>query len=76
MPFLPNGSAPVKLGLPPIAVPQHQLPGLLGVSRRTLSRLRATGEFPEPDRVVGRIALWRLETLTAWLRPSTLNLGA
>ena len=41
--------------------------GLLGVSSRTLDRLRSTGEFPLPDAMVGRAPVWTSETLNRWL---------
>ena len=34
--------------------------------RRTIERLRSRGEFPKPDKVCGRICLWRPETIKAW----------
>jgi predicted DNA-binding transcriptional regulator AlpA len=40
---------------------------LTGLSRRLLERERSAGRFPKPDRVVGRVPLWRPETITAWL---------
>ena len=38
------------------------------LSRRTIERAVARGEFPGPDRKVGRAAIWRVETIEAWLR--------
>jgi predicted DNA-binding transcriptional regulator AlpA len=39
----------------------------LGMSRRTIERLRSAGRFPAPDLRVGRIPLWRPETIRTWL---------
>ena len=39
----------------------------LGVSRRALERERAAGRFPRPDVVVGRMPLWRPESVLAWV---------
>ena len=39
----------------------------LGVSRRTLERERSAGRFPRPDLQVGKIPLWRPQTIRAWI---------
>jgi predicted DNA-binding transcriptional regulator AlpA len=39
----------------------------LGVGRRTLERLRARDGFPRPDLTIGRMPLWRPETIRAWI---------
>jgi predicted DNA-binding transcriptional regulator AlpA len=39
----------------------------LGVSRRAIERERSAGRFPPPDRTIGRMPLWRPETVRAWL---------
>ncbi|WP_169981226.1 helix-turn-helix transcriptional regulator [Tautonia rosea] len=44
-----------------------ELAEALGVSRRTLERLRSAGRFPKPDRVVGRMPLWAPETIRKWI---------
>jgi hypothetical protein len=35
----------------------------LGVSRRAIERERAAGRFPRPDLTIGRMPLWRPETV-------------
>jgi predicted DNA-binding transcriptional regulator AlpA len=40
---------------------------VLGISRRAIERERSAGRFPKPDRVIGRMPLWRVETIRAWL---------
>jgi len=39
----------------------------IGVSRRCLERERSAGRFPPPDRRIGRLGLWRPETIDRWL---------
>jgi hypothetical protein len=39
----------------------------LGVSRRLLERERSGGRFPAADRTIGRVPLWRCETVAAFL---------
>jgi predicted DNA-binding transcriptional regulator AlpA len=39
----------------------------LGISRRTLERERSAGRFPPPDLTIGRMPLWRPETIRAWI---------
>ncbi len=37
----------------------------LGVSRRTLERERSAGRFPRPDLMIGKMPLWRPESINA-----------
>jgi predicted DNA-binding transcriptional regulator AlpA len=39
----------------------------LGISRRALERERAAGRFPRPDLTIGRMPLWRPETVRRWV---------
>jgi len=39
----------------------------LGISRRALERERSAGRFPKPDAVIGRMPLWKPETVKQWL---------
>lgn len=39
----------------------------IGVSTRTLERQLVAGEFPKPDRRVGRTRLWKPETIRRWM---------
>jgi hypothetical protein len=39
----------------------------LGVSRRALERERTAGRMPQPDLHVGKMPLWRTETIREWL---------
>ena len=50
-----------------LALRLDELAAALGVSRRAIERERSAGRFPRPDRVVGRMPLWRPETVVGWL---------
>ena len=67
---------------PPPADPTHEAPAppatrlalrldevarALGVSRRAIERERSAGRFPRPDVVIGRMPLWRPETIRQWI---------
>jgi predicted DNA-binding transcriptional regulator AlpA len=39
----------------------------LGVSLRTVEGLRSAGTLPKPDILLGRVPLWRVETIRVWL---------
>jgi predicted DNA-binding transcriptional regulator AlpA len=39
----------------------------LGVSRRAIERERSAGRFPRPDLTIGRMPLWRPETIRRWI---------
>jgi predicted DNA-binding transcriptional regulator AlpA len=41
-----------------------------GVSRRSIERERSAGRFPRPDLTIGRMPLWRPETLARWVEGS------
>ena len=40
---------------------------MLDISRRHLFRLRSSGEFPEPDAMIGRRERWRPATIDKWV---------
>ncbi len=44
-----------------------ELADALGVSRRAIERERAAGRFPRPDLTIGKMPLWRPETVGAYL---------
>lgn len=46
---------------------QHELLGLLGMSRVTLWKWRKAGAFPQPVRLVGASVAWRRSDVRAWL---------
>ena len=39
----------------------------LGISRRAIERERSAGRFPRPDLTIGRMPLWRPETIREWI---------
>jgi predicted DNA-binding transcriptional regulator AlpA len=39
----------------------------LGVSRRAIERERSAGRFPAPDLLIGRMPLWKPETIRQWV---------
>ena len=70
--------APTPPGVVPITTPLDGLSGrmtlrldelaaALGISRRALERERAAGRFPRPDLTIGRMPLWRPETIRRWI---------
>ena len=44
-----------------------ELADRLGISRRTIERERSAGRFPRPDLTVGKMPLWRPETIREWI---------
>jgi predicted DNA-binding transcriptional regulator AlpA len=40
----------------------------LGVSRRVIERERSAGRFPRPDLTVGKMPLWTVETVRAYVK--------
>jgi hypothetical protein len=45
----------------------EELADALGVSRRFVERARAAGRLPKPDLRLGKVPLWRVETIRNWL---------
>jgi predicted DNA-binding transcriptional regulator AlpA len=45
----------------------EDLSAALGVSRRAIERERSAGRFPRPDLTIGRMPLWRPETIREWI---------
>ncbi len=50
-----------------LALRIEEIATALGVSRRAIEREKSAGRLPKPDRVIGRMPLWRVETIRAWL---------
>jgi predicted DNA-binding transcriptional regulator AlpA len=63
----PTPDAPSPDGVGRLALRLDEVAGALGVSRRTIERERAAGRFPKPDLTIGRMPLWRPETIRAWV---------
>ena len=45
-----------------------------GVSRRLIEAERSAGRLPRPDLKIGRVPIWRVETIKAWPRAETARL--
>jgi len=45
----------------------EELAEAIGVSRRVLERELSAGRFPKPDLRIGKMPLWRVETVRDWL---------
>jgi hypothetical protein len=52
---------------PRLAYRLSELVAALGVSRRLLEQERAAGRLPKPDLRIGRVSLWKVETIRSWL---------
>ena len=70
----PEGAAPAREGMaqaPPIpdrmTLRLEEIAASLGISRRALERVRSAGNFPAPDIRIGKVPLWRPETVRGWL---------
>ena len=50
-----------------MALRLDEVAATLGMSRRTVERLRSGGRFPKPDVKAGRMPLWKPETIKAWI---------
>jgi hypothetical protein len=51
----------------PLAYRLDELADALGVSRRVLERERSAGRLPLPDLHIGKMPLWRVESIRGWL---------
>jgi len=45
----------------------EELAAAIGVSRRALERELSAGRFPKPDLRIGKMPLWRIDTIQDWL---------
>lgn len=50
-----------------MALRLDELAAALGISRRAVERERSAGRFPKPDLTIGRMPLWRPETIRQWV---------
>ncbi|MDB5349203.1 MAG: hypothetical protein JWN86_450 [Planctomycetota bacterium] len=64
--ILHTGQAP-HVTIEPLTYRLDDLPIALGVSRRTLERERSAGRFPRPDLTIGKMPLWKRETIHEWI---------
>ncbi len=51
----------------PMALRIDEVAAALGLSRRAIERERAAGRFPKPDAIVGKMPLWKPETVRGFL---------
>jgi predicted DNA-binding transcriptional regulator AlpA len=63
-----NRQADDRPRVEPLALRLDELADALGVNRRTLERERAAGRLPRPDLKIGKMPLWRVETVRDWLK--------
>jgi predicted DNA-binding transcriptional regulator AlpA len=62
----PNGKPPDDT-IGRLALRLDEVAATVGVSRSAIERERRAGRFPKPDRIVGRMPLWRPESIRDWL---------
>jgi hypothetical protein len=62
--------------LTPLLVRLNDLPTLTRIGKRTIERLRASGKLPKPDLRVGKMPLWKVETIRDWIEALSRNGGA
>jgi predicted DNA-binding transcriptional regulator AlpA len=63
----PSTEEPTRPRVERIALRLDEVAEAVGLSRRTIERERSAGRFPKPDRVVGKVSLWSVETVKAWV---------
>jgi prophage regulatory protein len=51
---------------------QHQVLGLIPVSKSTLWRRVGTGAFPAPVHLFDRVTVWRVEDVRAWIAAQSM----
>lgn len=67
-PILPDAATPAPgLHVERLTLRINEVAEALGVSRSAIERERRAGRFPRPDLTVGRMPLWRPETIRAWI---------
>ena len=64
----PNDAGPAADSLAGrLALRLDEIAAALGVSRSAVERERRAGRFPRPDRIIGRMPVWRPQTIRDWL---------
>lgn len=63
----PSGGDHAKPRLERLALRLDEIAEAVGISRRTIERERSAGRFPKPDRVIGKVSLWSVETIRRWI---------
>jgi predicted DNA-binding transcriptional regulator AlpA len=64
---LADSVTPADVAVGRLTLRLDELAASLGVSRRSIERERSAGRFPPPDLTIGRMPLWRPETIRAWI---------
>lgn len=64
---LPSGKIP-HVEVQPLTYRLEDLPIALGVSRRSVERVRSAGRFPRPDLTIGKMPIWSRETIREWIK--------
>jgi predicted DNA-binding transcriptional regulator AlpA len=64
-PSLPE--APTRPHVERLALRLDEIAEAVGISRRTIERERSAGRFPKPDRKIGKVSLWSVETIRRWV---------
>jgi hypothetical protein len=57
---------PIQSALDPLVGPDD-IARAWQCSRRLIEQMRATGRFPKPDVMLGRLPRWKVTTIKAWL---------
>jgi hypothetical protein len=63
----PLAALPVAAPVDRLTYRLDALATALGVRRRTLERERSAGRLPRPDLQIGKMPLWRPETIRRWI---------
>jgi len=58
---------PLVVPVPRLTLRLDEAASALGLSRRSVERLRSAGRFPNPDVQVNKMPLWRPSSLERWL---------
>jgi predicted DNA-binding transcriptional regulator AlpA len=66
-PSVVHVSQPAAAVVERLALRLDEIAKALGVSRSAIERERRAGRFPRPDLTIGRMPLWRPETVRRWV---------
>jgi predicted DNA-binding transcriptional regulator AlpA len=62
-----SAEEPTRPPVDRLALRLDEVAEAIGVSRRTIERERSAGRFPKPDRVIGKLSIWSVETIRKWV---------
>jgi hypothetical protein len=71
----PSAALDAKPPVERLALRFDEVAAALGVSRRLLERELSAGRFVRADLYIGRVPLWRFESLRAWLAQQAAERG-